>query len=958
MADINEFKLGFEKDGTKITLGSVSLNSIDNISNQVTVEAGNAANVALNKNVTTNYGSLNLTTDETLILGLNTAAAGSVSISGNGASILSGLSFTGATEITLGSNLTALKLVNGSNLADTVSVAHDFGSDFVLNTNAGDDVIIVDGVNKDAIINAGIGNDKVTVNNATDVNVVLGAGKDTLHFGGNATVNLTDYNFREDLIDLSSDNVSLTAQGNLEGNNTVVSGFTAANNLYLARLGNSSLASLTTVLATAAEDTTKVVVDASAVKAGSILINTEKADSAIITVGKGASKVNATLNSDKDAGVDTLKIAETGATVSVTATNFHTDDVLSFAGLSFDKTTIGAVGTTGASLTNGKVTVNLGSVALDNGNGGALFNLNGTKLYAHTAATPAQTLDLTGESDLSKILVKGNNAASVASAIKTSAKLVDLSASNIYNINKVVLSEDTVAKASVVGTNNDKAGISINASNAADGVAIWANNSSTKFSDKITLGASDAEDTLWFGSADGKDSVTGFQLESDVLYLYDSTTLTADAAVLKTGKAEMSISAAGAAATTEEIMKVQGAKFSGTVYAAGDFVSVGASTGVIELGENAGKVNYYAVKKDAKVSVSAAMTDTYTFLKTINYADASKVGIADKGSVASIDAGATTSDSKVIIEGVANVTLGAGTNEYWANGAKDAVVELKNGGADKIWFSASDKKVTVGSNTNELFSTESDVIALMGSIGEFTAKADATGNAVISNANKGSLTITGVTSDINLVDANGAKYKLYAGTANDDVAYSTNTDGKNIFVGAGYMHADSSVTDATTLVLNGANNKWGLTSAALVDKTVKNIDMNGSSADFILVGSAATANTITGGTGTNWLNGGGASKDTLVGVTGSTDNFYFGKEDGNDIIENLGAEDKVNLYDIATTDIAAVKVSDSKTVITLKNDSKLTINGGLTDGATFVLTDGTYVYDVNGATDAEKWVKQ
>ena len=945
---IKNFDLGFSKSGATITLGSVSLNSIGNISNQVTVEAGNAANVALNKNVTTNYGSLNLTTDETLILGLNSEAKGSVSISGDGAAVLSGLSFTGATEITLGSNLTSLKLVNGSNQADTVSVAHDFGSDFVLNTHAGDDVIIVDSINKDAIINAGIGNDKVTVS-VQGGNVVLGAGKDTLYFAGSSsTVNLVDYNFREDLISLDASTTKLAADGKLTSGSNVVTGLTATNNLYLARLGDSSVASLTTVLATAAEDTTKVVVDASAVKAGSILINTQAADSAIITVGKGASKVNATLNSDKDAGVDTLKIAETGATVSVTATNFNTDDVLSFAGLSFDKTTIAGSGTYGASLTNGKVTVNLGSVALDAGNGGgALFNLNGTKLYAHTGNN--QTLDLTGESDLSKILVKGNNAASVASAIKTSAKWVDLSASNIYNINKVELTADTVAKASVVGTKNDKAGISIDASNAADGVAIWANNSSTKFGDKITLGASDSEDTLWFGSADGKDSVTGFQLENDVLYLYDATSMSAEAGNLKVGKAEMAVTLSGSA--TEEIMKVQGAKFAGTVLAAGDFKN--DVSNVINLGENAGKVNYYAVGKDAKVSVSAAMTDTYTFLKSFDYAGASKVGIADKGSVASIDAGATTSDSKVIIEGVANVTLGAGTNEYWANGAdKNANVTL--GGTDKVWFSATDKNVNVTG-----YDAESDVIALMGDALTFTAKKDnATNAVVISNSAKGKLTVANVADYVALEDTTGAKYKLYAGTANDDVTYSTNTDGKNIFVGAGYMHADSSVTDATTLVLNGANNKWGLTSAALVDKTVKNIDMNGSSADFILVGSAATANTITGGTGTNWLNGGGASKDTLVGVTGSTDNFYFGKEDGNDIIENLGAEDKVNLYDIATTDIAAVKVSDSKTVITLKNDSKLTINGGLTDGATFVLTDGTYVYDVNGATDAEKWVKQ
>ena len=113
------------------------------------------------------------------------------------------------------------------------------------------------------------------------------------------------------------------------------------------------------------------------------------------------------------------------------------------------------------------------------------------------------------------------------------------------------------------------------------------------------------------------------------------------------------------ASATEEIMKVQGAKFAGTVLAAGDFNK--DTSNVINLGENAGKVNYYAVGKDAKVAITNAMTDTYTFLKSFDYAGASKVGIADKGSVGSIDASAITeTDAKVIIEGVAD----ACRNEY------------------------------------------------------------------------------------------------------------------------------------------------------------------------------------------------------------------------------------------------------------------------------------------------------
>ena len=70
---------------------------------------------------------------------------------------------------------------------------------------------------------------------------------------------------------------------------------------------------------------------------------------------------------------------------------------------------------------------------------------------------------------------------------------------------------------------------------------------------------------------------------------------------------------------------------------------------------------------------------------------------------------------------------------------------------------------------------------------------------------------------------------------------------------------------------------------------------------------------------------------------------------------NVGTEDTVVLYDIASTDLAATpKVTDEKTVITLNDDSKLTIMGGI-DGVTFQLTDGAYKYD---SSADEKWVKQ
>lgn len=923
---------------TTLSLGSINLtdgtwsigmSSVDtsSVAAAVTVAEGKATSHHLG-----NYGSLKLDSEGVLTLQGGSDLKGDIAISGDGASVLSAVSFGAAVSVSLGGEFTSLTNVKMGGGADAVTL-NITNKDFNLNTGAGNDTVIIETVDASSKIDLGAGNDLVSVTGLAG-EVVLGAGKDTLELDSTngATVTASDYNFNDDVIVL--DNATLDATGKLVANKVEVNGLTATNGVYFAKVNGAGTA--TTILATAEEDAGKVVItDTVSKKENVIIIDAESADSANITLGK-ASLASVALKAGNDA-VDTIKIGDTKATVNAVVTGFSTDDVLNFTGLTFDKITIGESNSS-VTLGSGHISLTLGNVSLSDG--GAQFNLNGTKLYA--ATTDDQILNLTEESDLSKVLIKGGNDETKAQTIQTSAKWVDLSASNIYNINAVKLTADTAAKASVIGTKNDKAGITIDASEATDGVAVWANNSSTKKGDLISLSAStDVADTLWFGSADGKDSVANFSLASDVLYLYDATNMTAKNGVLKVGNAEMSVRAS---ASDEEIMQVQGAKFAGTVYAAGEFTT----DDVVVLGENAGKVNYYAVGKDEKVSLTSAMTDSYTFLNSIDYAGATKANIAAGGSVASIDASATTSDSKIIIEGVANVSLGAGTNEYWANGAKNAVVELTNDGVDKIWFSASDKKVTVGDAT-QTFSTESDVIALMGSIGEFTAKADGS-NAVISNANKGALTITGVTSDINLVDANGAKYKLYVANAD----YTTNTDGTNIYLGA-QLNASSEVTAATNIVVEGANNKWGIASSAIVGESVKTIDMSASSADFVLVGSANAANTITGGTGTNYLNGGGASKDVLNGVTGAVDNFYYGKEDGNDTIVNIGAEDIVQLYDVATADLVNVNVKDDKTVITLNNDRKLTINNSIADGATFVLTDGTYVFD---SSVEGNWVKK
>lgn len=909
-----------------LEIGSILLGDAT-IGASVSVAADTSKSIALNKGTDKkNYGTLVIDKDGNLSLRASAELNGEVSFDGDAKEKLTSVSFASTKGVSVdlsASELASLKSATFGSGNDAVTVAGYTSDEFVLSTGAGKDVISLNAGNKsEAKINAGTGDDIVILTGGANYqNVALGAGKDTVKFEGNATVKLTDYKYNEDVID-GTDAAVLSNNGTLTiGIGKVVEGIAASSNLYLAKVGTTE----TTVYATAAEDSDKVDVNASSVKDKNVVIDTTSADSATITTGK-ATLTSVSLNASEDA-VNTIKIGDATAKNSVAVTGFNGDDVLSFAGLSFAKTTIGLDGSN-ATLTNGKVSVNLGADVV-NDDSIVKFKLDSKTLYATTNRD--QIVDLTEEEDITKVLVAGQNEASVSSGINTSAQLVDLRSSNFHNIDKVVLSADTAAKASVIGTKSTKIGLTIDAHLATDGVAVWANNSSTSQTDKIIFGNNDVADTLWLGSNDGHDEVSGFDFESDVLYLADANSMKVEDGVIKVGKSKMTVNRA-----TSDIMQVQGAKFAGTYYVAGDF----KGEGKVVLGENAGQANYYAVGKKAVVDITAEMTDTYTFLKDIDYAGASKANIAAGGSVASINAGDTTEDAKVIVEGVANVTLGAGTNEVWVNGAAaTGNVEL-SGGSDKVWFGASDKTVNVNS-----YNAESDVIALIGNTMDFKAKKDSASGKIVITTGTSKLKVDTTSDFVNLVDSTGAAYKLYAGASTDSANYSTNTDSRSIFVGVGTLTSDGTVEDNTTLVLNGANNKWGLQSAAVVDKSVKTIDMSGSSADFTLVGSSTVNNTITGGTGTNYLNGGGASKDTLNGVTGAVDNFFYGKGDGDDTLVSVEADDFVQLYDVATADIATIKADDSsKVVITLNDKSKLTING-LEDGATFVLTDGVYSYD-------------
>lgn len=830
---------------------------------------------------------------------------------------------------------TTLKSVTGSSYADKFTVT-SAATDFVLNAGSGDDEITISGSSDLTVgtIDANSGNDKITLNITgakLKGDLKLGSGKDTLVAGaGEATI--ADYNFKEDVIQMTG-TVTLDKKGVLSNGSASITGAMTDNDVYYIKNASATADTPVTVYATVAEKATEAVVNASSLTGTDVAIidASEATSSSKITTGKN-DITNITLAASKSE--DTLVIGDTTTKKTITVTNFASDDVLSMSGLTLDKTEVSLENDEGAKIVNGKNTVILGSVVTDKKV--AKFGLNDKTVYAAVGASA--TINVTAEDDLSKLYIKGYNTGKDTTLVAGGS--VDLTSANIYDIYNVSLTKDA-ANATLKGFKTDADhGLNLNASAVTDGAVIWANNSS-KAIDTITLNTTqNGADTVVVASTDGSDIVNGFQLENDVLYVTDSTAMTFDAGKATIGKAEITF-AGTVIKDSEEIMQVQAQKTGKLYHVAGD---LDASSPEVTLGENANKVDYYAVKKDTTVSLTSAFSDTYSFFKNTVAGYGEAANVVKGGSVTSIDATNATSDSTLMIEGVANVSVGAGTNQVWVHGAaKDGNVQL-NSGADTVWFGAEDKNVTVAA-----YNSESDVINLMGTIGSFTAKADGGKTVITSTAGKGKLSVD--TDTIVLVEtATNDKYTMKTGTGVG--SYDTNTDTKSIYQGYETLYA-SNVTDDTTIILGYGSNALAaqnnLKSAAIIEKTVKTFDANGATGNFKIVGDASVNNTISGGDGTNYLNGGGASKDTLRGVSSATDNFYWGTTDGNDTLENVGAEDIVQLYDIKLADIdvaTTVKnLKSDKAVIVLNSQQKLTINSTIEDGTTFALADATYVIE-------------
>lgn len=835
-----------------------------------------------------------------------------------------------------GDNDSDIKALDFSKAYAAVSFA-DSNTDGVLSivgSNHADKVTVANA----SYVDLGAGNDYVefSSNTTSGAVVILGTGADTVNVGNaNDTVLVTDYKFTDgdviasvslaaadaEFVSMVSGNASLKV-----GNATVIVA-EDDNNVYAMKMKVGANASLDANYYLG-QDHKDVVLDLSTVKA-STTVNFASVKSAEVVMGRGVDSL--TLNGN---GNNLVTLTANTSTVADVITSLTSSDALTLTGADVSKITLNGSANTDIAFAYGKnVNVSLNDVTSKD-NGVHALNLNGTVINYNlgTAANMTVAADEAAYSGTGKDTI----------VVDDTAKLGNEAGVRFNNVHAVSLAAADARFVTLTGVSNSTIGNSLMAANNTEGVVFWTNNS--KDGDYVDM--SKGQDTLWFTSKDGKDSVNGFALgtdeTSDILYLADTASakdIVLKGGVLKIAKAELTGSAQDAIAprtADNEIMQVMlsDGKISKV---AGDFD--GDNEVKVSLDATA-SYDFYALNGKDNAIVAAA-TDEVTFVVNSTVTDAYTTGTK----IASVStANISNTDSKVTVAAVANVTVGAGTNDVWVYGVAktgNVVLDASNNGTDTIWYNTGvDKNVNV---TN--FNSE-DTVYLVGATDlksvtdTYKLTTDSTNLLTAAGAN-GKLVLQGTAADVNVKTETGN----FVITSNNE--FSTD---KNIYI-TDKSDATLNIGGSDDVAIRMGKNSKGVDSSATysVSDNYRTLDASASTGNLILAGSSDYKSTIIGGAGINQMYGGGSTRDTLIGNDAAQDIFYFGTGDGKDTALNVGVNDTIALWNVASTDIANVVVDVAKGTVTIGKDV-LVLQADFENLASVTYTDASgveYNYDAD-----------
>lgn len=841
----------------------------------------------------------------------------------------------GNDTVTSGAATTAINTGDGN---DTIT--HNQTTNATIITGSGNDTVGLAGATGNNVIQLGDGDDSISLDATSVATISGGAGADTFTAATNgATMVVTDYNYAE------GDKVVFTAAatptldkttGKLSDTNVSVQ-VKPIDDVYKVKVTNNGAAQ---EYWTAAMGAANVTMNGATV-AAAMTINASGATNAVIQGGYANDSITlgtaqATITASKTSGTDTV----------VNFTDGFAGDVINLSGATVADLTFGNVGQ--VSISGGTAVVDTDATWTDEGavlvqeNGGtakkvAFGMLGGTNtitkvdadVYIGTA-NKATILDLT--------------------ASTVDGATINLSDAKYQNIYKVTSSS---LGGTYIGTTDTVTGNTFNLAAAKKASQVWGNG---KGNDTVAFGANTVQDVMWFGTADGADSVTGFVSgfgdTKDVVNLYDVADATAIDIKL------------GGAATHAVITTSTGNAVSL------DGVVAGADKATqLQLKDKSGIVKKLAFGVDTKATINGTGADmvigkaeTATTLNVVKYTESTSaltVNLLDTTKFKNVhDVDLSTATAAA---GTTNIVVGAAdtigstlkvlnvagtTTDVWG-GSKANDTIAAGAGTDTVWFGTGD-----GADSVTAFAAGTDKVKFYDkalseittgytyAAGKFTSQTVATDSLELNG-------IAGATLDI--LDKNNTATKAVVGAAG--LVY--NKDAKIYMSAAGNSGLTFTAPVIEDVVLYLGNGK----DAAFNDTYfagIKDIDANNVLGNTTLIGEKSVGNILKGGKVSSAMWGGGMSSDEMHGQNSAIDQFWFGTGDGIDSAKaGVDKADTVVLYNVASIKDVTMTVGTGVETISLKDGSILTItdttNTALTGGLTFQVGTGStaksYTYD-------------
>lgn len=812
----------------------------------------------------------------------------------------------------------SLEAFNASKASKGITLVADAGAEFVGTT--GDDTVSI---------------------TAASASVRGGFGADTFVFGSGVASSVEDYKYSEgDVVSLgfAARDIALASDGTFTADTASVKADESnSEGLFYVDLNKNGSKVL---MATASGHKSEVSVTLSD-KAG--LVDVSAADTAVVDLGTGSDTVKGA-----DSTALTLKVGRADGNNNI-ATSLDANDTLKI--ISGDMSEIHAAGgnvTIAATTLTGALSIGDdadNSVNVQFGSEAAkklVYNLGGTNVnYAADAG-----------------YYLGNNNGTLVVTGNTASVDVDM-AKSTSGITGVNLTSAAAGKDVNIVAKGDT---SINANTAAHADATWTFDLTAKDSstgkDELVLTNATGKDVVKLSTTGGVDEITGFNASEDVIEL--------------TGVSELAKDTFSVSADTNLVLK-DGAKITLT-----SFVNTGDVT--IVLGDKTEKVAF-ADKTSKKAVVTRDTTkviNTSSVAGSVDFvvdADAENgVGVIDLansgvgkaqfiGEFGNVNVDTSAAAALVIGNENDNTITVTGDKSavVWAGAKSDNTINLAATTAqDIVWTGSLDGKNTVtGFGAGDVIYTYDANLTAKDVVSKLSVDKTST-DVVFATSDTASLTLTGgaAAGTINVMGADENGYKVAVGTTtvdfDKDASIFLTRENGTLNVG------NTAVAEGTVTAIDLSGTLEGN------DKLyvgVKDIDASNSAGSFLLIGNNASGATLTGGQTGNAIWGGGNARQTMVGISGVTDIFWFGSQDGADIANNFEtAKDVVFLYN--ATDISQVEVAlngGAANVIFSETGSTLSIGGVANDigNVTFMLNDGAgaykyYNYDADSKSFVEK----